>query len=197
MSVELSRRDFLRLAGGLFSNLTGFDLSPRMCRLNTDEGRACVCRLEDVPEGIDTLLLFHVLEHMPEPWKSLEALLAFFPKVTRVVVEVPNTGELLNSRLDCPTYRQNHHSADQLYYFTQTTLARVLERAGLFPVLATQHQRYTLANNLGWLAEGKGGGQHRHPQFNDAALNEAYERVLVENGLADSLFVVAARKVTA
>jgi hypothetical protein len=62
-------------------------------------------------------------------------------------------------------------------------------------VVETQLQRYSLANNLGWLSQGKGGGQVAWDFFNDEVLNSHYERVLVSQKLADSVFVVGRRRV--
>ena len=182
---------FLRVEGGLFARCVGFDLSPRMAALNRADGLDCHSRPEELPADTDTLLLFHVLEHVPDPKALLSELLQRFPRIDRVVVEVPNTQEALVGLFDNAAYRANHFSAEHLWYFTNRTLRLQLEAAGLEVIVDSQLQRYTLGNTFGWLGRNAGGGQHRWPFFNDPALNAQYERVLTEAGAADSVFMVA------
>jgi SAM-dependent methyltransferase len=181
---------FLLRAGPEFEYLVGFDLSARMSESHRDSGANCVSCLDDVPSDIDTLILFHVLEHVIDPWDLLANLVQRFMAVDRVVVEVPNGAELLIESFELPPYKETHFSSDHLYYFTNRTLGMVMEKAGLRVLVDTQLQRYTLGNTLGWLAEGKGGGQNRRPLFNGAEFHRAYESALAEAGLADSVLMI-------
>jgi SAM-dependent methyltransferase len=183
---------FLRRVTGEFAGVVGFELSKRMCEMHRRAGAACFSRIEEVPVDVDTLVLFHVLEHVPRPWQLLRDLVERFSRVDRVVLEVPNTGEALLSLFDNPAYRRNHYSADHVYYFTSQTLRAVAERAGLRVLVDDQMQRYALGNTFGWLAEGRGGGQNRWPTFNNPVLHSAYEQALARIGVADSIFLVCA-----
>jgi hypothetical protein len=69
-----------------------------------------------------------------------------------------------------------------------------VEDAGLECTLQTGFQRYSLANNFGWLAQGKGGGQFQYDIFNDQDLNNQYEKVLVQNRTADSILFICRPK---
>jgi len=182
---------FLKRSQQHFTGVIGFDLSRRLVEAHRVAGFPCVSDLAEVPADIDTIALFHVLEHVPRPWLLVADLLKRFPAVDRVVVEVPHTGEALLSWFDSAPYRLNHHSADHVYYFTPATLRAVLEKAGLSVVVGTQLQRYSLGNTFGWLHSGCGGGQNRWTVFNEKSFHDAYEAVLVEAGVADSLFMIA------
>ncbi|MFN4276618.1 MAG: class I SAM-dependent methyltransferase [Ferrovibrio sp.] len=181
---------FLRRAAGHFASVTGFDLSSRLVKSHRAAGFACTNTLDELPADIDTIVLFHVLEHVAYPWDTLILLRERFPKADRFVLEVPNTDEALNTAFTSEAYARNHYSADHIWYFTNKTLRAVAERAGLDVLLDTQLQRYTLGNTFGWLAEGRGGGQNKWPRFNDTALNDAYEQALIDQGLADSVFMI-------
>lgn len=185
---------FLRRAQGRFGSVVGFDLSERVCAEHRKLGFPCCNSLDDVPSGIDTIVLFHVLEHVVRPWDLLAELADRFAAVDRIVVEVPNTDEALNALFANEAYGRNHHSADHIYYFTNHTLRLVVEKAGLEVLVDTQMQRYTLGNTLGWLARHAPGGQNRWPGFNEAALNDCYEQALVSMGAADSVFLVCGRR---
>ena len=182
---------FLKRAQPNFASVIGFDLSRRLVEAHRAAGFPCVNDLSDVPSGIETIVLFHVLEHIPRPWLLLSDLLKRFPAVDRVVVEVPHTGEALLSWFNSPPYRLNHHSADHVYYFTPATLRAVLEKAGLCVVVDTQLQRYALGNTFGWLHSGRGGGQNGWTVFNEKTFHNAYEAALVKAGVADLLFMIA------
>ena len=186
---------FLEQAQGLFNSLVGFDLCSQHCEELNREGWKCVNTLADVPPGeINLIVVFHVLEHVKRPSKFLRDLRRKFYKVDTFVIEVPNTEEALNSLFDCQSYRDNHYSSGHLYYFSYTTLQRVVEDAGLECTLQTGFQRYSLANNFGWLAQGEGGGQFRYNIFNDQDLNFQYEKVLAQNRIADSILFVCKPK---
>ena len=179
---------FLKQAQGLFNTLVGFDLCPQHCEELTKEGWSCVNSLVDIPsEEINLVTMFHVLEHVKNPSDFLRDLQRKFDRTNTFVIEVPNTEETLNSLFDCQAYRANHYSSQHLYYFSYKTLQQVVEDAGLECILQTGFQRYSLANNFGWLAQGKGGGQFSFNMFNDRDLNFQYEKVLVENKMADSI----------
>jgi len=182
---------FLKRAQPHFARVVGFDLSKRVVEAHRAAGFSCVNRLADLPADTDTIVLFHVLEHIPEPWVLLAELLRQLPAVDRVVVEVPHTNEALLSWFDSAPYRLNHYSADHVNYFTPATLRAALEKAGLDVLVDTQLQRYALGNTFGWLHSGRGGGQNKWTAFNDRRFHDAYEAALVSAGVADSLFMIA------
>jgi SAM-dependent methyltransferase len=183
---------FLKRAQPHFARVVGFDLSKRVVEAHRISGFPCVNDLADLPADTDTIVLFHVLEHIPQPWALLADLLKKLPAVDRVVVEVPHTNELLVSWFDSAPYRLNHYSADHVNYFTAATLRAALEKAGLKVLVDTQLQRYALGNTFGWLHSGRGGGQNQWTVFNDKRFHDAYEAALVSAGAADSLFMIAA-----
>jgi 2-polyprenyl-3-methyl-5-hydroxy-6-metoxy-1,4-benzoquinol methylase len=181
---------FLYQARDRIDNLIGFDLSSRICAVHRTEGFECYYKLEDIPKDIDVIVLFHVLEHISVPWDFLSFLNAQFRSCKYFVIEVPNNDEALLSIFASDSYRASHYSAEHLYYFTPATLRNVVVRAGLMPIIETQLQRYTLGNTFGWLRHNVGGRQNVWTCFNDEQLNNQYERVLVEQGAADSIFFV-------
>jgi 2-polyprenyl-3-methyl-5-hydroxy-6-metoxy-1,4-benzoquinol methylase len=181
---------FLEAGAGVLGHLTGFDLSRTACEAHWAAGWRAVHDLSEAPDDIEVVLLFHVLEHLPEPWEHLAELRRRFARAGTFVIEVPNLCEALHALFENSAYRHNQFGAEHLYYFTAQTLRMVVEAAGLRVAVEAQYQRYTLANHFGWLNDGTGGGQERYAAFNDERLNEEYERVLAGDGLGDSLFMI-------
>lgn len=156
---------FLRRAQKKFSSVLGYDLSSRIVQQHRNDGFSCFHNLDDVPDNVDTIVLFHVLEHVIRPWELLSELRVRFPRVDRFVIETPCNDEALVKLFKNEAYRRNHYSAEHVYYFTNTTLTKVVEKAGLRVILDSQLQRYTLGNTFGWLRDGQGGGARQMAVF--------------------------------
>jgi len=181
---------FIYECGNRFAEIAGFDLNQKVSDIHKNSGITCYNSLEEIPDNYDVVTLFHVIEHIPEPWNFLREVKDKFSLAKDIVIEVPNTNELLNSVFANPAYQQNHFVAEHLYYFTPKTLHKVVEKAGFEIFISSQLQRYSMANNLGWLADDQGGGQGRYPIFNDEVLNQEYEKVLIKAEIADSIFLI-------
>ena len=185
---------FLEQAQGSFRDIYGYEVSGRTCALHNQAGWRCCQFLTDVPADREVILLFHVLEHIPDPQQFLEQLQDNFPQAKTFVIEVPNDNEALNSLFENKAYQKNQHSSEHLYYFNSKTLRSVVESSNLEVRTETQLQRYTLANHFGWLKNQKRGGQNIWETFNERGLNDSYEKILIDQGVADSLFFICTRK---
>jgi 2-polyprenyl-3-methyl-5-hydroxy-6-metoxy-1,4-benzoquinol methylase len=181
---------FLEQAKGHFKEVVGYDLSERVCKEHRQKGWSCFNSFEQIPLDVDVITLFHVLEHVAKPWELLVKLRTRFSKAETLVIEVPNTNEALISLFENKVYRKNHYSSEHLWYFTTETLAMVLEKSGLTITVKSQLQRYSLANNLGWLSFNKGGFQDVWENFDNSRLDAEYEKALTAVKAADSVFFI-------
>ncbi len=86
--------------------------------------------------GYDVISLFHVLEHLPDPGRTLELLKPHFKPGGILVIEVPNAGSW-HFRLLGPHWF--HYDAPRhLYHFTPITLNRLLAAHG-YTVVEQRH----------------------------------------------------------
>ena len=185
---------FLEQAHKRFQDICGYELSQRACESHNQSGWQCHHFIENVPRDREIILLFHVLEHIPDTRNFLEQLQKDFPQAKTFVIEVPKDNEALNTLFENSAYRKNQHSSEHLFYFNSPTLRRILESSNLEIKIETQLQRYTLANHFGWLKNQERGGQDIWGIFNDRGLNNLYEKKLIEQGVADSLFFICTPK---
>jgi hypothetical protein len=183
---------FIKEAKGSFKEVIPLDVSKTYRRYYDSNGWKSVSSLEDLDLKIDMVVLFHVLEHLKEPWSVLSQILMLLGTVKFVVLEVPNTEEALNTLLKSVDYKQIHYSSDHLYYFTFGSLRTIVEHVGLEIVKETGYQRYGLGNNISWLIKGRRGEDRGLTLFDDHGLNNCYEKVLVEHRVCDSILFVCA-----
>lgn len=94
--------------------------------------------LRDLPYEVDLFTALHVLEHLPDPLAHLRAMAGKVSKEGVVYICVPNGHSLqalLGGRRKDPCYNFPGH----LQYFTPKSLVRMVQSAGLEPiVLATR-----------------------------------------------------------
>jgi 2-polyprenyl-3-methyl-5-hydroxy-6-metoxy-1,4-benzoquinol methylase len=147
-----------------------------------------VCQdIRDFDHTVDYIFLFHVLEHIKDPFTILEALREKLKPGGQLIIEVPNADDALltlyrNKAFSCFTYWSPH-----LYLYNASTLYMLAKKLGFKTEAIRQEQRYPLANHLYWLAEGKPGGHIRWNFLNNSVLEHAYKNVLASIGKCDTI----------
>jgi 2-polyprenyl-3-methyl-5-hydroxy-6-metoxy-1,4-benzoquinol methylase len=97
----------------------------------------------------DVVMMFEVLEHIPEPDAMLREIRRILAPGGLVVAEVPNHDDALLKWYRNEAYRQFYYRVPHLYYFNATTLTRLAEQCG-FQVEIAHSQQYGLFNHLHW-----------------------------------------------
>tara|TARA_Y100000031_G_scaffold156601_1_gene211836 strand:- start:1370 stop:2317 length:948 start_codon:yes stop_codon:yes gene_type:complete len=182
---------FLNVGHKKFNDLVGYDLSKEHKDFAIQNGCKVINQLDDLSFDPDIVVLFHVLEHIKKPWELIQDLISKFKSLKYLIIEVPNTNEILNQKYKNSSFRKIHYSSDHLYYFTHDTLFKILKIIGIQHIVRTGIQRYSLANHFGWLLKNKAGGQYRYKFLNNKQLNYLYEKLLVKNNLSDSIFFIS------
>lgn len=138
----------------------------------------------------DAVLCYYVLEHITQPVAFLRRLASALKPGGRLIVEVPNLGDVLLSRYGIKNFPGFYYQKMHVTYFTRETLGRALSQAGLsFEILP--EQRYDLSNHLVWMRDGKPGGMGRFQDFLSTEVEAAYAEALKRKWLCDTLLAVA------
>ncbi len=156
----------------------------------SDAGINTVSSLRDVADGgYDVISLFHVLEHIPEPVPFIKELLSKCSKDGRIFIEVPNADDALLGLYQNKAFMEYTYWSPHLFLYSQHTLARLLEKAGIAKerIRIIQFQRFPLSNHLMWLAEGRPGGHTNWSFLDSPALTEAYGASLARLGRCDTV----------
>jgi hypothetical protein len=133
---------------------------------------------------------FHVFEHVLDPVAFLTEIGALLERGGRIIIEVPSLDDPLLSVYKCAAYEAFYFQRQHPFVYSGRALADVLQAAG-WRVTATRfYQRYGLENHLGWLANGRPGGDARFAAL-FAGIDVQYRASLEAAGSADTVFVMA------
>lgn len=141
-------------------------------------------------EYYNIIFMYHTLEHLRDPVKTLKEIKQLLKPNGFLVIEVPNVDDMLISVYNIEAFKNFYWQAPHYWYFTPQTLLMVLSEAG-FSTELIPLQRYDLSNHITWMLEGKPGGQGKYRDILDAELNDKYKSVLCKKLLCDTLMAIS------
>lgn len=149
--------------------------------------------IDEVPADMKfhIICMFHVFEHMKNPFDFLEKCKALLEEDGIILIEVPHIEDPLMSLYDLDAFRDFVFQPMHPMIYSKKSLDYVFERSGLRCQEVIYYQRYGLGNHLGWLKNHKPGGD---PMFNAYFEdNESYKQKLVELQKTDTIFYIATK----
>jgi 2-polyprenyl-3-methyl-5-hydroxy-6-metoxy-1,4-benzoquinol methylase len=186
-------------AGGILDLLAASAV--RACAVEPQEGarralEACgyqvYASIEEVGDArFDTVTMFHVLEHLPDPVAMLRQVAGRLAENGRVVIEVPHAKDFL-IWTGSDAFRAFTFWSEHMILHTRASLEAVCRAAGLDVLEISGCQRYPLANHLHWLAKGLPNGQHEWSFLVNEDLDRAYAATLAQLDMTDTLIAIAA-----
>lgn len=184
---------FLKYARKIASKIHGLEPEARLKTYFKNEKIPIASKLEEINQKFDVITLFHVLEHISDPVLLLRQLKQYLQKKGRIIIEVPNADDALLSLYECEAFSKFTYWSCHLFMFTNSTLLKIAEKAGLKLNYVRQIQRYPLANHLYWLSKGKPGGHKEWSSLISRELNEAYEKKLTSLDKCDTIIASFSR----
>ena len=147
--------------------------------------------LEEVEDNsFDKIFLFFVLEHLGEPKKYLESLLAKLKKDGKIFIVVPNVDDALLSLYDLPAFKSFYYTPAHQFYYSKKTLADLFRKTGIENFEIKPVQRYDLSNHIYWMIYSKPGGMGRYNDVFHKKLNLEYKAALESKFICDTMFAV-------
>jgi len=155
-------------------------------------GILCHTSLSALPDSsMDSVLSFHVLEHLPEPAPILRELYRVLKPGGVMVAEVPHAGDVLLNQLNCDEFKEFTLWSQHLVLHTRDSLKRLLAASGFAEIVIEGVQRYPLSNHLGWLSRGRPGGHKSTLAAIDTSdLRQSYEAALNRIDATDTLVAI-------
>lgn len=109
----------------------------------------------------------------------------------KVFIEVPHAGDALLTSYNLESFKKFTLWSEHLILHTHKSLETYLQAAGFKNIQILGFQRHPLANHLGWLRNGKPGGQKILTHFNDAQLEKSYNDFLSRSHQTDTIIGIA------
>lgn len=180
---------FARLIQPLANTVSVLELENRLQEHYDEMSCERFAGIEHLPSDkrFDLITLFHVMEHLPDPRETLKQLARHLKPAGRMVIEVPNANDALLKLYESEPFSRFTYWSCHLFLFTNATLRRLVEQAGLKLIFIKQIQRYSMANHMHWLSRGKPGGHQKWSFLDSRELHSAYEKQLASMGLCDTL----------
>lgn len=143
----------MTLIGDRAKDICGFEVNKKeieFCRttlgLDVSGGSLDECFRD---RTFDYISMIFVLEHIAQPVQLLNNLKKFLKPGGKFIILVPNVDDPLLNFYDIPEYAEFYFCIEHLYYYSERTINRVFEQAGLKGSIETL-QEYPVTNHLNW-----------------------------------------------
>ena len=161
------------------------------------EGIDIVGSLAQIPTAsVDYLSAWHVFEHVTDPLGFLKECYRVLKPGGQCYLEVPHARDALLTRYRCAAFRAFTLWSEHLILHTRQSLVSFARAADFGNATAIGVQRYPLANHIGWLHEGRPGGQQRYPDLAEGPVAQAYADTLIAADQTDTIILHARRPTT-
>ncbi|MBI4681377.1 MAG: class I SAM-dependent methyltransferase [Nitrospirae bacterium] len=182
---------FLLKSQALAKTLHGVEPERRLINHYKSHNLTVFQKLSEIPKNIqveyDTITMFHVLEHIPNPKLILGELSELLANDGQIIVEVPNADDALLGLYRNMPFSHFTYWSCHLFLYTAKTLCMLVLQAGLKLNYIKQIQRYPLSNHLYWLSNGRPGGHQKWHFLDSDELHTAYQKQLAAIGKCDTL----------
>ena len=175
---------------GVIKNIVGVELDKEAQSRLMKENIEVYDKLDSIDKSVrfDVITMFHVIEHLDNPYRIILDIKSRLKVGGLLIIETPNAEDALISKYHSKSFMDFTFWSAQLFLYTFGSLETLMNRCGFSTVDNGQLQRYSLANHLYWLSEGKPGGHVKWEEFNQKLLNKAYTDVLMKMHICDTLF---------
>lgn len=188
---------FLQAVRDTVASCQGVELQQDYVSALNTAGIPCHTSLSALGDAtVDSVMSFHVLEHLPEPLPVLEEVRRVLRPGGTLVMEVPHAGDILLNDLKSDAFKGFTLWSQHLVLHTRESLRRLLTATGFNEIIVEGVQRYPLSNHLTWLAEGRPGG-HKRPlsALDTPDMRDSYEAALNRLDATDTLVAIARKPV--
>ena len=104
-------------------------------QLNCD-GIPCVLELQEIKDrSLDVVVSYHVIEHLPDPIRTLKELNRKIVSGGKIIIEVPHAKDYLLTTLHCSAFKEFTLWSQHLLLHTRASLTKFLQEAGFTDVL--------------------------------------------------------------
>ena len=186
--------DFARRINRRASQIYAYDLDLRCVDSLVADGFHGVSALTQIEDNsLDTIFLFHVLEHIVNPLDILSSLKSKLRSSGKIVIEVPHANDLLFHLPRLDEFRNFSLWTQHVALYTESSLNSLIKHVG-FDMREVQFiQRYNYYNHLKWFLE-KAPGGHKDPSYTNNNFGSSflleYNKTLINTKQTDTILIV-------
>lgn len=181
---------FLNFAKEECKKAYGVELQKDFCEYFEKCNLVVFDSLEKLDEKADIITMFHVLEHIKDPVKTLAEISKYLSKDGKIIIEVPNSQDVLLKLYKSKSFADFVYWSCHLFVFNEKTLKQTVQKAGLKIKKFRYIQRYTMMNHLYWLLKNKPGGHKVWAKYDCKLINFFYSLVLKLTKMTDTIEII-------
>lgn len=181
---------FLVKARATASSVNGLEPETALQPYFQEKSLQVFTSLQQIQAQYDLITMFHVVEHLPDPIAVLQQLKSLLKPGGCLVIETPNSQDALLTLYKNPAFASFTYWSCHLQLFSADALGILASKTGFKVQYVKQVQRYSLANHLFWLSNGKPGGHQIWKFIDSQELSQAYEERLALMGKCDTLLAL-------
>ncbi len=159
LEVGCSAGMFLWHAKDLVKEVVGIDYDASSA---AHAAKKCSCKVydrdieeTDLAEGsFDIICAFQTLEHVADPIAFISKYAKYLKQDGVMAIEVPNLHDALVYAYNLPNHAKFFYHVSHPWYFTEKSLLKVMEKAGLQGKV-THIQDYNILNHMNWILNDK------------------------------------------
>ena len=139
----------------------------------------------------DLVTLFHVVEHFYKPDVELAEIYELLKPGGLLLIETPNSQDALLTKYQSIPFANFTYWTHHPMLHSNKSLASLVTRNQFKLISNSGTQRYGLENHFFWLTNNKPGGHIEWVGMFSESTNLNYEKDLVSQGLADTIWLLA------
>lgn len=144
--------------------------------------------------NFDLVSLFHVIEHLYDPYEELQRIKSLLRPGGLIVIETPNSNDALLTKYDSDAFQNFTYWSHHPMLHSHDSLATLVLKNGFTVIENRGVQRYDLANHLYWLSKGEPGGHDVWSDLVSEKTSKEYAKDLARSEISDTLWLVARNK---
>ena len=170
----------------------GIDLDVASIKKLKSENIDAYFSLDDIPDNsLDTVFMFHSMEHLKNPIQILEKINCKLKKFGNLIVEVPHARDFLISKVKSKKFIEKSLWTQHLILHTRNSLEMFLDKSGYHSIFVKGVQRYPISNHFNWIVnELPNGHMSEFSCLETKELNSAYENSLSNIDCTDTLVAI-------
>lgn len=170
----------------------GLEPNEQRAKIVKSKGYNVISSIEEVPDrSLDTITMFHVLEHISEPISVLVSLKRKLKPGGILLVEVPHARDVLFTLYDSDAFKEFTFWSEHLVLHTRQSLKLLLNSSGFNETEISSYQRYPLSNHLHWLSQCRPAGHEIWSFMDRPSLHHEYSASLAGIDRTDTLVSIS------